>query len=101
MTIDTNYDPVANAFVIKVSGRFDFGVHQGFRSAVEQITSKMKIIVVDLYATEYMDSSALGMLLVLRDKVNTNQQTIKLINTRPEVKKILEIANFDKLFNLQ
>lgn len=101
MTIDTNFDSGNNALTIKVSGRFDFGVHQGFRKAIEQINAKMKLIVVDLNATDYMDSSALGMLLVLRDKVNVNQQSIKLINIKPEVRKILEIANFDKLFILQ
>lgn len=101
MAIDTNYDSVTNALTIKVSGRFDFGVHQNFRKAVEQITLKMKFIVVDLSATNYMDSSALGMLLVLRDKAMSNQQTVKLLNAKSDVRKILEIANFDKLFTLQ
>lgn len=100
MTIDTHFDVAINTLTIKVSGRFDFGVHQGFRKAIEQITEKMKFIVVDLYATDYMDSSALGMLLVLRDKINTAQQTIRICNIKPDVRKILEIANFDKLFIL-
>ena len=101
MTIDTSFDSGSNSLTIKVTGRFDFGVHQGFRKAIEQINAKMKFIIVDLNATDYMDSSALGMLSVLRDKVNVNQQTIKLVNIKPEVRKILEIANFDKLFIFQ
>jgi len=47
-----------------------------------------------------VDSSALGMLLVLRDKVGNQQSAIKIINARPDVKKILTIANFDKLFTV-
>jgi HptB-dependent secretion and biofilm anti anti-sigma factor len=100
MAVETNYDVAKATLTIKVSGRFDFAVHQEFRKAIDKITSVMKVIVIDFYVTEYMDSSALGMLLVLRDKVNSTQQTVQLIHTRPEVRKILEIAHFDKLFTV-
>lgn len=101
MTIDTNYDSETGTLTIKVSGRFDFGVHQGFRKAIELTPQNMRAVVVDLQFTEYMDSSALGMLLVLRDRVNNAQKSVKLLNPKPDVRKILEIANFDKLFLLQ
>jgi anti-anti-sigma regulatory factor len=40
------------------------------------------------------------MLLVLRDKVGENKDAISIENAKPEVRKILDIANFDKLFTL-
>jgi HptB-dependent secretion and biofilm anti anti-sigma factor len=98
MAVETHYDVAKATLTIKVAGRFDFAVHQDFRKAIEKITPAMKVIVIDFFVTEYMDSSALGMLLVLRDKVSTAQQTVQLVNTRPEVRKILDIAHFDKLF---
>ncbi len=85
---------------IKVSGKFDFGLHNEFREATKLAESGLKQIEVDLSGTEYMDSSALGMLLVLRDKVGGDKSAIRIKNARAEVKKILEIANFDKLFSL-
>ncbi|WFP51591.1 STAS domain-containing protein [Methylomonas sp. EFPC3] len=85
---------------IKVSGKFDFGLHNEFREATKLAESGVKQIDVDLTGTEYMDSSALGMLLVLRDKVGGDKSAIRIKNARAEVKKILEIANFDKLFSL-
>ncbi len=100
MAVTTNFDASKSILTIKIAGRFDFGAHQDFRNAIDQIKLTTKQVVIDFYATEYMDSSALGMLLVLRDKVSTSSQSIKLMNIRPEVRKILEIANFDKLFNL-
>ncbi len=99
--IDTSFDRGTNTLTIKVSGRFDFGVHQAFRKAIEQVSNTVRIVIVDLQSTDYMDSSALGMLLVLRDKINSNQQSVRLNNPKPEVRKILEIANFDRLFILQ
>lgn len=100
MAVETSYDAAKATLTIKVAGRFDFAVHQDFRKAIEKINNTMKIVVIDFYATDYMDSSALGMLLVLRDKVSATQQTVQLLNMKPDVRKILEIAHFDKLFKV-
>lgn len=83
---------------IQISGRFDFSVHNDFRQATKQTEANVNKIVVDLSNTDYLDSSALGMLLVLRDKANGN--AINIVGARTDVKKILEIANFDKLFTV-
>lgn len=90
----------AGVLSIKINGRFDFGVHNDFREALNLIDSSVKQVEVDLASTEYLDSSALGMLLVLRDKVGIGQAVVKIKNAQNEVKKILEIANFDKLFSM-
>lgn len=100
MGITTKLDSNNATLHIEVSGRFDFGLHQQFRDATNLSDQGVKVIEVDLAKTEYMDSSALGMLLVLRDKVGDNKNSVRIKNARPEVRKILEIANFDKLFML-
>lgn len=101
MAVISNFDTSKTTLTIKITGKFDFGAHQDFRNAIDQINVATKFVVLDFSTTDYMDSSALGMLLVLRDKVNsTSQAIIKLINIKSEVRKILEIANFDKLFSL-
>ncbi|MBI3606703.1 MAG: STAS domain-containing protein [Nitrospirae bacterium] len=87
--------------VIAVNGRFDFYVHKEFRDAYERVLQKGRApkFVIDLAGTEYLDSSALGMLLVLRERVGTETK-IDIVHCRPEVKSILEIANFHSLFHL-
>lgn len=57
-------------------------------------------INVDLSEADYIDSSALGMLLVLREKVG-EAANILLIAPTPDVARILSIANFDKLFSIE
>lgn len=98
MSVDAKLE--AGVLRIKVGGRFDFSVHKEFRDATLQAESGVKRIEVDLSNTDYLDSSALGMLLVLRDKVAGDKNAIRISGARTEVKKILEIANFDKLFTL-
>jgi anti-anti-sigma factor len=48
----------------------------------------------------YFDSSALGMLLLLRDHAGGDDSQIKIVNCNADVKKILTISNFDKLFSI-
>jgi anti-anti-sigma factor len=81
---------------VYVEGRFDFNCHQEFRRAYESATGTFVEYVVDLKATEYIDSAALGMLLVLRESVGAAK--VRIANSRPAVRKILQIANFDSLF---
>jgi anti-anti-sigma factor len=90
---------VANGVVtIYVEGRFDFNCHRDFRRAYEG-AGPMNECVVDLSATEYLDSSALGMLLVLREAVGSSR--LRITNSRPAVRRILEIANFQSLFSME
>lgn len=87
---------------LKLSGRFDFNAHREFRSAYEPVMAdaEVKALNIDLAAVEYLDSSALGMLLMLRDKAGAANKTLALVNVRGAVKQVLEIANFGKLFKI-
>ena len=54
--------------------------------------------VVDLNGATYLDSSALGMLLLLRDHAGSDKADIRLINCNPDVRKVLSVSNFEQLF---
>lgn len=87
--------------IIKIKGRFDFSTHQEFRGAYEQASSDMVTYVVDLKDTTYLDSSALGMLLLLRDHAGGDSSNVRIVNCNADVKKILAISNFEQLFTIQ
>lgn len=85
--------------VILLAGRFDFGSHDVFREAVDSVlTSPATAIAVDFSDVDYLDSSALGMLLMLRDQARGTARDVTLAGCRGAVKQILDIANFGKLF---
>ena len=100
MSVEVSLDASSKNLLVKISGRFDFSLHQDFRKLSEETAQNVSSIKIDLARTDYIDSSALGMLLILRDKVGDNKSSITIINAKPDVKKILQIANFDKLFTL-
>ncbi|MCZ4324101.1 STAS-domain containing protein PA14_20770 [Pseudomonas sp. 8BK] len=85
---------------ILIQGRFDFGAHQEFRNAYERVNTTPQRYVVDLKDTTYLDSSALGMLLLLRDHAGGDSAQIRLLNCNPDVRKILAISNFEQLFKI-
>ena len=85
---------------IKITGRFDFGRHHDFRTSYESGLVRPDAVVVDLKEATYLDSSALGMLLLLRDHVGGDKADVRVINSNADVRKILAISNFDKLFKI-
>lgn len=84
-------------------GRFDFETNRDFRTACEDplASSDVHAIEVDMNGVEYLDSSALGMLLVLRDKGSAANKSIAISNCRGQVREVLDIANFGKLFSIR
>jgi len=101
MSISAKLADADNELVINVAGRFDFSAHQDFRSAYEDLEVKPQSYAVDMSQTTYLDSSALGMLLLLRDHAGGDSASIRIINCNDDVRKILVISNFGRLFTIQ
>lgn len=101
MTISSSVLNDGKTLMIEVDGRFDASSLDEFRSCYEGAHSDLEGYEVNLRKAEYLDSSALGMLLVLRDFAGGDKATITISNCSPEVKKIFAISSFEKLFSIQ
>ena len=101
MTITTQFRQDGEVLVIRVGEKFDFSKVEEFRNAYGNLTDKTKEIAIDLSTTQYMDSSALGMLLNMQKSLKGGSYTYSIENARPQVSKILEISRFDKKFKLR
>lgn len=88
---------------IILSGQFDFNSHREFRNACETVISneEVKEILIDFKQVTYLDSSALGMLLLLKEKVSAANKSLALVNCQNTVKQVLEIACFGKIFTIR
>jgi len=86
---------------IKVDGRFDFSLHTDFRGAYKDLNLANGEFIVDLSATEFVDSSALGMMLLLKEFAESGGSSVRIKTPRPEIREILMIASFDKIFKLE
>ncbi|MBF0370269.1 MAG: STAS domain-containing protein [Magnetococcales bacterium] len=95
MTIAT--DVQGREVTIRVSGKFNFALHKKFREAYRH-NLPGDIYRIDMARVDYIDSSALGMLLLLREHAGGDGAHVSITNCNPSVKKILEVAGFQKLF---
>ncbi len=86
---------------ITISGHFDFKSHQDFRKAYEKSDGVGTRYVIDMDSAEYMDSSALGMLLMLREHAGGDEADVSIINAKGEIENILSISNFQKVFKIE
>ncbi|MDD5241891.1 MAG: STAS domain-containing protein [Sulfuricella sp.] len=87
---------------LTLNGRFDFSSHRDFRHASDEAlqTPGIKEIAVDFTNVDYLDSSALGMLLLLRERAHNTHIQVTLRNCTGIVQQVLDVANFQRLFTI-
>lgn len=101
MTIKTNISNDEKQITVIVEGQFNFSLHQHFRDAYSKYSNQGAVFTVDLSRTDYMDSSALGMLLLLKDHATSVSGKLVIHKPNAAVAKILEIAKFQRLMEIE
>lgn len=87
--------------VIDIRGRLTFSDYSNFREMTQMLTEyKTKNCQIDLTGLEFIDSAGLGMLLIARDKIRAVDGQISLIGAQGQVKKMLDLGHFDRLFQV-
>lgn len=84
---------------VRLPKLFGFSVRSEFKQATGNNPTGTKY-KLDFQEVERMDSSALGMLLLLRETSGGITSDILIVNSRPEIRKLLQLANFHTLFNI-
>ena len=101
MAIYTQSSDGGKMLTIRVEGAFDFASHGDFSKAYKSQTMPGMTYQIDLSKTGYMDSSALGMLLMIKEYAENNKGTVTINRPSSDIKKIFEVANFYTLFTIE
>lgn len=89
-------------FIIVLDDVFDFKRVEEFRACYEGVSlDASKEVSIDFTHTRYMDSSALGMLLNVKNYFKPSNATIKIISVNEQIRKILTISRFDQRFVIE
>lgn len=88
--------------VVRLQGRFDFSAHRELRESCGNLlqAAEVKELDLDLGGVDYIDSSALGMLLLLKERADAVRKRVSLRNCNGVVRQVLDIANFGKIFSI-
>lgn len=91
------------SITIRLSGTFNFLDQVSFRKSYEdRLNGNSKKYILDFRQVTFIDSSSLGMILLLKDYVSDKEKNkITLVNASPEVLQIFKVANFQQLFHIQ
>ena len=99
MSLTVHHDPDLDCVTLQLGERFDFTVHRAFHDACLGGRAA-RSYVIDLGEVSSMDSSALGMLLLLREHAGADRAEIRIVNADSSLRGTLRVAGFDKLFVL-
>jgi HptB-dependent secretion and biofilm anti anti-sigma factor len=94
---EINISSNSTTFKIHLGDKFDYTLYDKFTDVYQGKTG-FKFYEVYFDKVDYIDSSALGTLLLLKEYANERQANVKLKRVKPSVKKILEGVKFNTLF---
>lgn len=97
VVVENLFNEQSKHLIIRVDGRFDYSCHKMFRDAFMTAPPALTY-EVDLSKVNYLDSSALGMLLLLRDHAKSGDAAVSLTHCSKIVANLLKMANFHRLF---
>lgn len=84
---------------INVEGQFDYRLSQQFRDAYRHVPDNDGVTFqIDLSNASSIDSSALGMMLLLREYAKCKGGSVVISSPSEQVDTVLKVANFEQLF---
>jgi HptB-dependent secretion and biofilm anti anti-sigma factor len=86
---------------LRLPSRFDYSFHRQFGELYTPFieSADCKEIILDFSQVEYLDSSALGMMVLLQKKFSVQNKKVKIKGARGATDEILKMANMQKIFD--
>ena len=100
MDIQSQLSDDKTTLTLVLSGKFDYTCQQVFQESYEGISPKPERYILDVLEVQSLDSSALGMLLLLRNHAGGDESQVAIVNARPDIHKLLQTCKFDELFDV-
>ena len=97
LSISANSNAKNKVWEFKLVGEVDISNAHIFKKQLETaLEEKRQNITIDLAGLTYIDSTGLGVIIGVYGSIHKDGYTIKLINPRESVKKLLRISGLDQ-----
>ena len=83
--------------VLYLAGRYDFGARKTFKESLGEAMKEELPIVLDFEQVSFVDSSALGILVIAHQTLKSKKIPLSLVNPQPYVRQVLDLANVAKM----
>ena len=86
---------------VTLIGKFTFSDHAPFREILEKaVENDVSHVIFHLEKLDFIDSTGLGMLLLVLDTTEDNHKSLVLSGATGQVKKMFDLARFNTMFAL-
>ena len=99
LKIKIKFDNNKNMWVIRPQGDLDIYTSNKFRESIlKSFNENETDILINGESLEYVDSTGLGALISILKVIRDKNKKIYIENIKPNIKKIFNITELDKLF---
>lgn len=101
--MDVAVEQTNRSATVRLGGRFDFKSNLAFRNNTRPLLTEPDVdtIVIDFADVPFVDSAALGLLLLLRAQAEDARKHVVLRHCGPELQRILTVARFHLIFHME
>ena len=100
--MDFTQDPTPDEIIISMRGSFTFKDHYGFRAVLDALAAtKGSRKMLDLSKVEFLDSAALGMLMIAEEETARSHGTLTLRNPSAPITRLFELSAMDTIFKIE
>jgi anti-anti-sigma factor len=88
--------------VIHLTGGLDSTTYRSLREGCDELLQlpRISILEVDVHDVEHINSSAIGMLLLIHEQAQKNGKQLHISNLRGLVLRVFELANLHRHFTV-
>ena len=101
MELSVHVSSDKSVVTIGMCASFDIHIFQEFSQVYKGEVLPGAKYVIDMAKTEFIDSSGLGMLLLMRERLGGSDTNISILNCRPEIKRTLESVNLHSFIHIE
>ena len=99
LNIESHFDKAEHKWVFKPEGDLDIYTSSLFKEEVlKRLEEDETDVIVDGEKLDYVDSTGLGALISILRTIKESEKKIYIQNVKPNIRKIFDITNLDKLF---
>ncbi len=90
---------MTNLAIIRMPKRFDYSCSMEFNARIAEALES-PAITLDCIELEYIDSAGIGLLVMSQKKAQARQSKLVMINLKSAPKEILQLANLQKIIEI-
>ena len=86
---------------LKLEGNFTYTQRKAFQEALKTVCAEqVEEVVIDLSQVAFLDSAALGLLMITSRQLQVDKRALSLAYPQPTVRQIIELANLHKTITI-